>query len=78
MAVPVMSEKSRKFETLDALRGLAAVTILLGHMHFLYFSSLPLFPHAYLAVDFFFMLSGFVLSFAYQEKLDHSYPPLIS
>ena len=29
-----------------------------------------LFPHGYLAVDFFFMLSGFVLTFAYQTKLD--------
>jgi peptidoglycan/LPS O-acetylase OafA/YrhL len=33
------------------------------------FGLLRLMPYAYLAVDFFFMLSGFVLAFAYQQRL---------
>ncbi len=31
-------------------------------------------PHVTLAVDFFFMLSGFVLTYAYQKKLDEGWP----
>jgi len=52
---------------LDLLRGLAALTVV--GLHLACVSPAPmLFPHAYLAVDFFFMLSGFVLSAAYEEK----------
>lgn len=69
MTTAINSEKPHKFETLDALRGLAAIAVLTGHVA-TYFGPRLLFPHAYLAVDFFFMLSGFVLTFAYQQKLD--------
>src|ERR1700760_1005878 len=61
-------EKPRVFLCLDALRGTAAIVILLFHVP--YFFGAVLFQHGYIAVDFFFMLSGFVLSFAYQEKID--------
>ncbi len=62
-----MSEKSR-FETLDGLRGLAAVVILTRHIAEL--NHLPyLSPHGYLGVDFFFVLSGFVIGFAYERRL---------
>jgi peptidoglycan/LPS O-acetylase OafA/YrhL len=54
-----------KLTVLDALRGLAACAVVLFHRS----SKVP-FSHGYLAVDFFFMLSGFVLTFAYQGKLD--------
>lgn len=53
---------------LDALRGLAAVGVVLHHEAPLYHSP-GLFPRAYLAVDFFFMLSGFVLTLAFEPKL---------
>ena len=56
---------THKLLALDALRGVAACTVVLFHRA----SRMP-FPKGYLAVDFFFMLSGFVLTFAYQEKLD--------
>lgn len=52
---------------LDALRGVAAVAVMQYHTNDWF--GLNLFPHGYLAVDFFFMLSGFVLTFAYQDKL---------
>ena len=56
------------FLTLDALRGLGAVVVL--QVHLARFFGIPGLPHGPMAVDFFSMLSGFVLSFAYQPKLD--------
>jgi peptidoglycan/LPS O-acetylase OafA/YrhL len=58
------SNVERCFVTLDGLRGIAALTIVIRHVH--YFRS-PFFE-SYLAVDFFFVLSGFVLSHAYGNK----------
>jgi peptidoglycan/LPS O-acetylase OafA/YrhL len=46
---------------LDALRATAAVFVLLFHYDLL-FAQAPTFQHAWMAVDFFFLLSGFVLS----------------
>lgn len=53
---------------LDALRGVAALGVVLHHEAPLY-GAPGLFPRAYLAVDFFFMLSGFVLTLAFEPKL---------
>ena len=52
---------------LDALRGIAAIAVVFHHEPGLY-GSHGLFPRAYLAVDFFFMLSGFVLTLAFEPK----------
>src|SRR5438270_12688381 len=62
-----VSAPTHHFVVLDALRGVAAVAVMQYHTNDCF--GLNLFPHGYLAVDFFFMLSGFVLTFAYQEKL---------
>jgi peptidoglycan/LPS O-acetylase OafA/YrhL len=59
---------SHRFPVLDALRGVAAVAVVLLHGR-PYVGANP-FPHGNLAVDFFFMLSGFVLTLAYQRRLD--------
>ena len=57
-----------RFYTLDGLRGVAALCIAVLHMpHFFPYLSKPV--NAYLAVDFFFILSGFVLSFSYDRKI---------
>jgi peptidoglycan/LPS O-acetylase OafA/YrhL len=53
---------------LDALRGIAALAVV-GY-HFGSRDDLPyLFPRGYLAVDFFFVLSGFVIAAAYSKRL---------
>lgn len=52
---------------LDGLRGVAALLVLL--MHWLEGHGVKLFGGSLLAVDYFFMLSGFVVTHAYQRKL---------
>lgn len=54
---------------LDGLRGVAAIFVVLYHLIETYMdSSVHVINHAYLAVDFFFLLSGFVISYAYDSK----------
>ena len=57
-----------RFVALDGLRGVAAFGVLLYHLR-LILGTAGFFAHAYLAVDFFFLLSGFVLAHAYGERL---------
>ena len=60
----------RHFEVLDGLRGTAAFAVVLFHIFewlFPRYADNPL-RHAYLAVDFFFMLSGFVIGYAYDDR----------
>ncbi len=59
------------FSSLNGLRGLAAVAVLFFHRR-QWFGDGFIFPDAYLAVDFFFILSGFVISSAYSAKLSSS------
>lgn len=54
------------YSALDAMRGAAAVTIAIFHMRS--DTSIPI-PSAFLAVDFFFLLSGFVIAHAYDRRL---------
>jgi len=55
-------------KNLDALRGVAAICVMLGHAHD------AALPQARLAVDFFFMLSGFVIAYSYEERLRAGMP----
>lgn len=57
---------ARVFHTLDALRGMAAVGVVIFHMS-LAFQPLAV-PGGYLAVDLFFIMSGVVLSHAYEAR----------
>ncbi len=52
------------FLTLDALRGVAALAVMIYHQR-----QARIMGHGYLAVDFFFILSGFVIAKAYERKL---------
>jgi peptidoglycan/LPS O-acetylase OafA/YrhL len=56
-----------RYETLDGLRGAAAIAVLL--YHFSREMGVPLLGHGYLAVDFFFALSGFVIAASYEDRL---------
>src|ERR1700757_2927057 len=61
-ASPTARDK-REYHTLDAMRGVAAVIVVIGHCGVLWGGWQP--ASAYLAVDLFFLLSGFVLEHAY-------------
>ncbi|WP_454886839.1 acyltransferase family protein [Sphingomonas oryzagri] len=62
-----MAERQR-LDGLDGLRGLAAFLVLLHHAG-PKVAGLNLLPGGYLAVDFFFMLSGFVIARGYEGRL---------
>lgn len=60
----------RHIAALDGLRGLAALIVVLFHL-FETFSTGPttqVLNHGYLAVEFFFLLSGYILCHAYDER----------
>lgn len=65
-----MTPSADRFTVLDAWRGVAALMVALTRYHTdtALFSS-ALVQHAYLFVDFFFVLSGFVIAHAYGDKL---------
>ena len=59
------------YAILDGLRGVAALMIVVFHIIDDGFTDTPLDPlyyHGYLAVDFFFLLSGFVIGYAYDDR----------
>lgn len=59
------------FEILDGLRGLAALVVVIFHFMEIIFPDLKnnFISHGYLAVDFFFCLSGFVIAYAYDSRI---------
>ena len=61
-----------RYEILDGLRGVASVMVVLFHLLETYSEgpSHQLINHGYLAVDFFFVLSGFVIGYAYDDRWD--------
>ena len=59
-----------RYEILDGLRGVAAVLVVAYHLFETYYHGGPDQPinHGYLAIDFFFVLSGFVIGYAYDDR----------
>lgn len=55
------------FLVLDTIRGLGAIIILIAHIG--QRSGYQPLPKGYLLVDFFFLLSGFVIAFSYEPRL---------
>lgn len=58
------------FEILDGLRGIAALAVVVFHfMEWIYPPEQNFIGHGFLAVDFFFCLSGFVIGYAYDDRI---------
>lgn len=59
-----------RFEILDGLRGVAALIVVAFHIFEIHSGgpALQIINHGYLAVDFFFALSGFVIGYAYDSR----------
>lgn len=60
------------YDLLDGLRGVAALLVMWYHVHegfaFAGGGMIETLNHGYLAVDFFFILSGFVIGYAYDDR----------
>lgn len=59
-----------RFDVLDALRGICAVLVVLYHFSSDgYIARVPVVQHGWLFVDYFFVLSGFVIAHSYGARL---------
>jgi peptidoglycan/LPS O-acetylase OafA/YrhL len=65
------TDSKQHFLILDGLRGVAAVTVVIFHIFETFTNgdhTKQIINHGYLAVDFFFLLSGFVIGYAYDNR----------
>lgn len=69
-----MDQNHTRYEILDGMRGIAALTVMVHHLT--QFGPRPLFQHAPVAVDLFFMLSGFVIMHSYGSRLCSGMPAM--
>ena len=67
LAEHTANERARSFHLLDVFRGIAAISVIT--LHFPQAFAPLVADGAYLAVDLFFLMSGFVLARAYEAKL---------
>lgn len=58
---------TQRFSALDLIRGLAAIAVIT--LHYAQFLGLNWFPRAWMAVDLFFVISGFVLTHVYSTRI---------
>lgn len=72
MSRNVYLESKARYEVLDGLRGVAALCVVLYHMVECYSAKFTgvFMTHGYMAVDFFFALSGYVIGYAYDDRWD--------
>jgi len=67
----MLLRSKQRYEILDGLRGVAAILVIIFHFFELYSFGNPseqIINHGYLAVDFFYVLSGFILGYAYDDR----------
>jgi peptidoglycan/LPS O-acetylase OafA/YrhL len=67
---PATPPNHHRFHLLDALRGVAAILVIFWHVPKYLLSTAT--QSSFLAVDFFFCLSGFVIAFSYEKRLRES------
>jgi len=68
---PGIGREKPHFAVLDGMRGVAAICVVIFHFYLEVlrgYSRLRI-GHGFLAVDFFFCLSGFVLGYAYEDRM---------
>jgi len=69
-SAPAILQTKQHFEILDGLRGVAALAVVTFHfMEWVYAPDKNFIGHGFLAVDFFFCLSGFVIGYAYDDRI---------
>jgi peptidoglycan/LPS O-acetylase OafA/YrhL len=71
MSKSIYLESKQHYPILDGLRGVASVLVVIYHIFETLNGGNPfgqLINHGYLAVDFFFLLSGFVVAYAYDDR----------
>ncbi|HYZ61677.1 MAG TPA: acyltransferase family protein, partial [Acetobacteraceae bacterium] len=69
----VAPARPRELKSLTALRGVAAMAVVLQHFsataqEYCRVTIPSLVPHGYVAVDFFFVLSGFIMAYTYLDS----------
>ncbi|MBT9368655.1 acyltransferase [Rhizobium sp. CSW-27] len=69
--------ETQRFDALHGARGLAAIAVMCLHLQFYTRFADGWLPGAYLAVDLFFLLSGFVIAHAYDARLRTGLSPLV-
>ena len=70
-SITTFSDSKSHYQILDGLRGVAAILVVLFHILEIfsgYDHKKQIINHGYLAVDFFFLLSGFVIGYAYDDR----------
>ena len=77
ISASAFSDTKAHYELLDGLRGVAAFMVIWYHVFegfaFAGNSAIETLNHGYLAVDFFFILSGFVIGYAYDDRWGKSF-----
>ena len=72
ISASAFSDTKAHYDLLDGLRGVAALMVIGYHVFegfaFASNSAIETLNHGYLAVDFFFILSGFVIGYAYDDR----------
>ncbi len=67
----IYPDSKKHYPILDGLRGVASVLVVFFHVFEPFAGGNPfkqIISHGYLAVDFFFLLSGFVVAYAYDDR----------
>ena len=70
IAASAFTDTKPHYALLDGMRGVAALMVIWYHI-FEGFATSPIdqtFNHGYMAVDFFFIISGFVIGYAYDDR----------
>ncbi len=63
-------QRKEQFDVLNGLRGIAAIAVVVFHfMEWVYPIEKNFIGYGFLAVDFFFCLSGFVIAYAYDSRI---------